>query len=174
MHTSLQPTFDLVKRGHAPGMCQLGNPDLGSPAGSREASRGSTEQSTLDNQGGGSVTWVAPGRQGAYAHACRGAVPLCKQKRSSFKAGLKGRVVTFESREHAEQEGRVICPLCMQLPSKIQLSVTSCVIPVGSVKVTDSHVAFDGSCKLSSRDSSRLVVHWRYNSLHACCLLRIM
>ena len=115
VHTSLQPTFDLVKSGHAPGMCQLGSPNLGSPAGSREASRGSTEQSTLDNQGGGSVTWVAPGRQGAYAHACRGAVPLCKQKRSSFKAGLKGRVITFESREHAEQEGRVICPLCMQI-----------------------------------------------------------
>ena len=115
VHTSLQPTFDLVKEGHAPGKCQLGNPDLGSPAGSREASRSSAEQSALDNRGGGSGTWVAPRRRGAYAHACRGAVPLCKQKRSSFKAGLKGRVVTFESREHAEKEGRVICPLCMQI-----------------------------------------------------------
>ena len=89
VHTSLQPTFDLVKRGHAPGMCQLGNPDLGSPAGSREASRGSTEHSTLDNQGGGSGTWVAPGRRGAYAHACRGAVPLCKQNVAVLRQALR-------------------------------------------------------------------------------------
>ena len=38
-HTSLQPPFDLVKEGHAPGRYQLGNPDLDSPAGSREVSR---------------------------------------------------------------------------------------------------------------------------------------
>ena len=32
------------KVGHAPGRYQLGNPDLESPAGSREVSRGSAEQ----------------------------------------------------------------------------------------------------------------------------------
>ena len=115
VHTSLQPAFDLVKEGHAPGSNQLGNPGLGSPAGSREASRSSSEQSALDNQGGGSGTWKAPRRRGAHAHACLGAVPLCKQKRNSLKAGLKGKVVAFESREHAEREGRTICPLCLQL-----------------------------------------------------------
>ena len=47
------------KEGHAPGRYQLGNPDLESPAGNREVSRGSAEQSALDNQGGGSGTWVA-------------------------------------------------------------------------------------------------------------------
>ena len=64
VHTSLQPTFDLVQEGHAPGMCQLGNADLWA-AGSREVSRGSAEQSALDNQGGGSGTWEAPRRRGA-------------------------------------------------------------------------------------------------------------
>ena len=56
VHISLQPTLDLVRRGHAPGKDQLGKPDLVSPAGSREASRSSAEQSALDNQGGGSGT----------------------------------------------------------------------------------------------------------------------
>ena len=32
-----------------------------------------------------------------------------------LRQAFKGRIVTFESREHAEKEGRVICPLCMQI-----------------------------------------------------------
>ena len=51
----------------------------GSPAGNREASRSIPEQNALGNQGSGSGTWAAPRRQGAYAHACRGALPLCRQ-----------------------------------------------------------------------------------------------
>ena len=50
------------KEGRTPGRYQLGNPDLESPAGNREVSRGSAEQNALDNQGGGSGTWVAPRR----------------------------------------------------------------------------------------------------------------
>ena len=53
MRISLQQTLDLGRGGHAPGKDQLGKPDLGSPAGSQEASRSSAEHSTLDNQGGG-------------------------------------------------------------------------------------------------------------------------
>ena len=56
VHTSLRPTFDLVRGGQALGKDQLGRPDLDSPAGSRVVSRGSAEQSTLDNQGGGAGT----------------------------------------------------------------------------------------------------------------------
>ena len=37
------------------------------------ASRGSVEHVALDNQDSDSETRVAPGRQGASAHACRGA-----------------------------------------------------------------------------------------------------
>ena len=51
VHISLQPTLDLVRGGHAPGKDQLGKPDLAPTAGSREASRSSSEQSALDNQG---------------------------------------------------------------------------------------------------------------------------
>ena len=46
------------KEGHAPGKYQLGNPVLESPAGSRVVSRGSAEQNALENQGGGSGTWM--------------------------------------------------------------------------------------------------------------------
>ena len=58
---------------------QLGKPGLESPAGNREASRSIPEHNALGNQGSGSGTWAAPRRQGAYAHACRGALPLCRQ-----------------------------------------------------------------------------------------------
>ena len=59
--------------GNAPGVVQLGNPDLDSPAGSWQANRGSVEHVALDNQDSDSETRVAPGRRGASAHACRGA-----------------------------------------------------------------------------------------------------
>ena len=47
---------------------------LDSPTGSWQASRGSAEHVALDNQGNDSQALVAPGRQGASALACRGAV----------------------------------------------------------------------------------------------------
>ena len=50
------------KVGRTPGRYQLGNPVEESPAGNRVVSRGSIEQSALDNQGGGSGACVAPSR----------------------------------------------------------------------------------------------------------------
>ena len=47
---------------------------LDSPTGSWQASRGSAEHVALDNQGNDSQARVAPGRQGASALACRGAM----------------------------------------------------------------------------------------------------
>ena len=58
-------------------------------AGNREASRSIPEQNALENQGGGSGTWAAPRRRGAYAHACRGALPLCKTV--TFETGSMGK-----------------------------------------------------------------------------------
>ena len=50
------------KMGRTSGRYQLGNPVEESPAGNRVVSRGSIEQSALDNQGGGSGACVAPSR----------------------------------------------------------------------------------------------------------------
>ena len=115
--TSLQPTFDLIKVGQAP----AGGPARTAISDNRGGDVSSGPSGGLpcrEDSQGDKVAWRAPARRGAHAHACMGVLPLCKQKLHVRKAAFKGTVTTFTDSEHAKNEGRSLCPVCVRLVAK--------------------------------------------------------
>ena len=106
--SAAQPVFELVE----PGSVKDKDGALTTPPGRQSTAEHETTSPPL--RGAARAEWKAPNKKGAYAHACRGAIPLCKQKRQEGTASFKRGLITFEDMQHARSI-RTLCPRCVLL-----------------------------------------------------------
>ena len=106
--SAAQPSFELVE----PVLSRIKpQPVAASSHSEGKASESESIPLPVEDE---AVAWKAPAKRGAYAHACRGVTPLCKQKRRAITASFKRDLNIFRDIEHARQT-RSICPRCTQL-----------------------------------------------------------
>ena len=111
LSAAIQPTCELVP---TTGSSGSGSRPGSQGGGKAEASASQGTERTPTQQVDFFCVWRAPVKRGAYAHACKGALPLCKQKKQCGTAHFKGDMVTFTNLEHAKQV-RPVCPTCSRL-----------------------------------------------------------
>ena len=106
--SAAQPVFELVVPGSVEDGCK---PSTALPI--QQSAAEPTHNSPPPKEAG-PVEWKAPSKKGAYAHACQGVIPLCKQKRQEDTASFKRGLISFRDIQHARSV-RKLCPRCTLL-----------------------------------------------------------
>ena len=112
---AVQPTFELI-----PGVISSGSPGVhsasqsGSKSGEAGLGAGKSHSTSSGQSDDVVLVWRAPVPKKAHAHACQGALPLCRQKKQCAEASIKSDLVTFSDLGEAERK-RPICGECLRI-----------------------------------------------------------